>query len=346
MVKLTNAALNAVTVLSFLGGAGGIGFASGVVFFQGLLPSADAQAKAIEALANAFKEEKVATALSKQMAKLKSLSNWIQLREETWKQPNPDLAAFKSEDAKRLETEVSGGSDSLATEVTYLETAIMSWDKPETRIAVLLSYTLLFVCYSLICRLHAESAIIEAKKPDKDEKIVRSEMASFRAWLRVFRNDLKAKADSYQKQLSSIIDTRRKQIQWKGSNTVGLGAATSYEWVWKDEFSGKEGRHPYFIAFFNSNADEKEKEARDAMATYTTGFESHVVRACNNDTVIVNNWYGLVEQCGGLLQAPTPMVPPAVSVSFSCVPKTNQISDPGFPFKGYDNNSRQPSPGS
>jgi hypothetical protein len=326
MIKLVNTALSAITVLSFIGGPGGIVFASGIVFLQGLMPAGEGQAKAIEALANVFKEDKYTTVIQKQSAKLKSLSNWIHLREEVWKQADPDLASFKNEDVKRLETELSGETNSLATEVTYLEDSIMSWDRPETRIVVLLSYTLLFVCYSIICRLHAESAEIERKKTTKkDEVLMKSETASFRAWLKIFRNDLKAKADSYNNKLTSIIDTRRKQIQWKGSDSASFGAgefnppATSYWWEWKDEFTGKSHSTDYQRGLFSDgNKDEKEKEARDNMATYVKGFEDHVTRARKNDDAIVNSWYGLVEQCEGLLKPPTPLIPPAVSVS----PKT------------------------
>ncbi|KAF2745170.1 hypothetical protein M011DRAFT_505332 [Sporormia fimetaria CBS 119925] len=148
LIKVTHAVLSAVSILSFLGGATGIVFASGVALFQGIMPTGKGQNNAIDALTNAFEESKIKDILQTQMAKLRSLSNWISLRTETWARPDADLEHFRADDIAMLQKEVSGATDSLATEVMHLEKAIMSWEKPETRVAVLLSYTLLFVCYN------------------------------------------------------------------------------------------------------------------------------------------------------------------------------------------------------
>ena len=90
--------------------------------------------------------------------------------------------------------DVSDAQDSLFTRVSHLETKL-EWDKPALRITVLMSYTVLFLCYSMICKIYTTVATSALRAGD--DKVAASNTASFRAELRIFQNDLRPKALSH-----------------------------------------------------------------------------------------------------------------------------------------------------
>jgi len=169
-------------------------------------------------------------------------------------------------------------------------------------------------------------------KDANDITTMKSEVASFRATLTIFRNDLKNKAASYRAKLGSIIEARKNQIEWRGHKAQGAGAgpmagaSTSNWWEWADNYTGYVSKTPYSESIFNNNdKNAKETQARDKMSSHSQGLGMHISRALRNDEKIIDSWFSLIEQCETLLLPPTPLVPPGVSSTRSAIDKPHPV---------------------
>ncbi|CAM1500518.1 Fc.00g096800.m01.CDS01 [Cosmosporella sp. VM-42] len=326
LLCMLNASMSSLTLISFLGGPTGVLIGAGIVLVQSMLPLASAQKDAIAAFSEALDLKKLEGDLDDQLAKVQAVSTWISLRRSTWEKTNVNLSDFKNIDLAYLRDEISATNGSLFATVNKMQDK-MVWDKPAIRVTVVLSYTLLFICYSMICRLHTSIAIAMKQQGKVEE--VRSHSESYREMLQVFQKDLILKSTSFKKAMEKLAKERKEAVKWKGESVIPQFPAggSAPLWHWKDEYNEQGGSCIFnrLPSWFFGNKDAKKKECEEDMEKYKKGLETHVERVLKNDRLIVQKWELIAAQAAGLLKPAPPLTPPSLSKELSLVEKPHPL---------------------
>ncbi|KAJ4319070.1 hypothetical protein N0V84_006523 [Fusarium piperis] len=324
-LDVLNACLSAGTVMSFLGGPGGILLASGIVLFQGLLSAATHPSPndILSAMETALKKVSTDERTKAKVAKVSAIANMINTQ---WKDfvddPRPSAESEKHVIDGQLLFETGAEGDSLANTLFQMED-LLEWDNTDVRVCVLASLTYLFMIWNLQCRIYASLCVIEA---NKDVNKFNSEhyetfVTTFRIRVQKMKNELNTRTVKLKGIYDKMKQDRIDQANWIGVERIPGNAGFIYNgWTqvrYEDKYNGTQYVEKVDGGWLNLNLNsntetmrvDKEKEF-NAYKADLTGFAT---RSIANDLLVVDMWADIVKEAELLLRPHAPKVPPAVN---------------------------------
>ncbi|KAH8126918.1 hypothetical protein ACSS6W_006084 [Trichoderma asperelloides] len=324
-LEVLNSCLSAVTVLSFLGGPGGIVLASGIVLFQGLLSMAGHPGRVDPLTSMKLALEKVHNdeTIAKQLSKVRAIANTV---ETQWKgfvdDPRPSAEDEKKAIDTQLMFETNVQGDSLGNSLIDMERYLV-WDNTKVRVAILASLTYYFVVWNLQCRIYATLSKIEAAKGEGfNREKYESYVTTFNIRVTMMKNELSARTSSLKNHYEAMKAARLAAVTGVEEKTENPPAFLENNRVtvhikFTDKYAGNEYSTLVPREWYEDSPSQEaivrtKKEKAAELVKFKAELEDFTTRSIASDLAVVDQWVEIVKEAELLLRPAAPKVPPKV----------------------------------